>query len=78
MQARLQAEVQAAAAAEARLGLVMDAVERCQVAGADLDELADAYSALRVSAGSPKGIGCRLYPEGERRQSQRYRAQAVH
>ena len=48
LQARLQAEVERAAAAEARLGLVLAAVERCQTADADLDELADAYGALQV------------------------------
>jgi len=47
-QTRLQEQVQHAAAAEARLGLVMDAVERCQAPRADLDELADAYGALLV------------------------------
>ena len=48
LQARLQSEAEAVAASEERLGQVMAAMQRCQAAAADLDELADAYSDLQV------------------------------
>ena len=57
LQARLQLETEAAAAAEERLAQVMAAMERCQASAAELDTLADAYSDLQVSCVTKLGSG---------------------
>ena len=51
MQARLESEAEAAAAAEERLAQVVAAMERCQASATDLDQLADAYGDLQVDCG---------------------------
>jgi hypothetical protein len=62
-QARLRAEVGAAADAEARLAAVVAAMERCQASASDMDALADAYSQLQVSRpASDSGVSLR--PQG--------------